>query len=52
MTRARMTQVMNLPNLSPTLQDAYLTGELNAIEHDLRQLLRQPCWDAQRADFP
>ena len=49
MTRARMAQVMNLLTLSPTIQDAILTGRLMVGERPLRPVVRHVGWEEQEA---
>jgi hypothetical protein len=48
-TRARMTQVMNLINLPAPVQEALLMGTLQATERQLRTALRSPVWSEQPA---
>jgi hypothetical protein len=47
LTRARLTQVMNLLLLSPAMQERVLAGEIGATERSLRRLVREPDWAAQ-----
>ena len=49
LTNARVTQVMNLLQLAPDLQEGLLLGNLNVPERRLRVGLRCPDWAAQRA---
>ena len=49
LTRARLTQVMNLLLLAPNVQEQLLTGELAATERSLRAVVAEPCWAAQSA---
>ncbi len=46
-TRGRMTQVMNLLNLSARIQELLLSGELHVSERLLRELGRDPNWERQ-----
>jgi hypothetical protein len=46
-TRARMTQVMNLLLLAPDIQDRLLLGTLTPPERQLRLALRSADWDSQ-----
>jgi hypothetical protein len=48
-TRARMTQVMNLLLLAPEIQERLLLGTLSAPERRLRIALRSADWEAQRS---
>jgi hypothetical protein len=48
-TRARMTQVMNLLLLAPRIQDGLLLGTLEVPERRLRLALRSADWEAQRS---
>ena len=43
-TRARMTQVTNLLNLSPRVQEAIVTGTLMLSERELRDVVRRVEW--------
>jgi hypothetical protein len=43
-TRARMTQVMDLLLLPPAVQEGVLTGAVRASERRLRRLTRQTRW--------
>jgi len=53
-TRARMTQIMNLLLLAPDIQEAILNlprvmrGRDPIVETDLRPLAAEPHWDKQR----
>ena len=47
-TRARMSQVMNLLNLSPRVQEALLLGRIHVTERRLRALGSDLEWDASR----
>ena len=47
-TRARVTQVMNLLLLAPEIQEAILTGELRFGERGLRAVVRVTDWERQR----
>jgi hypothetical protein len=53
-TRARMSQVMNLLNLAPDIQEAILflppveRGKDPVTERDLRAIVAVPCWRKQR----
>ena len=49
LSRARMTQVMNLLLLAPEIQARILSGELVATEHDLRQVVKEADWKTQDA---
>jgi hypothetical protein len=54
-TRARMSQIMNLVNLAPDIQEEILflskvsTGRFPLNETTLRKIACQPLWDRQRA---
>ena len=47
-TRARMSQVMGLLNLSPRVQMAVLSGKLAATERSVRSLTNEVMWESQR----
>ena len=47
-TRARMSQIMNLLLLAPSLQEALLTGSLGLRERQLRRVTRILAWEEQR----
>lgn len=49
-SRARMTQVMNLLVLSPEVQEAVLLGKGCRSERGVRALLGTPSWREQEAD--
>jgi hypothetical protein len=51
LTRARLTQVMNLLGLSPRLQDAILAGEVTVNERHLRSFVGETEWARQEALF-
>ncbi len=46
-TRARMTQVMNLLCLSAQIQESLLSGTLQVSERRLRELGGNPHWESQ-----
>jgi hypothetical protein len=54
-TRARVTQVMNLLHLAPDIQEAILfwpatrVGRERLHERDIRHIVAQPDWERQRA---
>ena len=48
-TRARLTQVMNLLLLAPEIQEQVAMGELVLTERALRRVVGEPDWDEQRA---
>lgn len=52
-TRARVTQIMNLLNLAPDIQQALLDGEggLRLTERDTRCITRLVSWEEQRRLF-
>jgi len=56
-TRARMSQIMNLVNLAPDIQEEILflpkvsTGRFPLNETTLRKIACQPLWDRQRAGW-
>lgn len=49
LTRARLTQVMNLPLLDPEVQGRVISGELNVTERALRAVVAEPEWASQVA---
>ncbi len=52
-TRARMTQIMNLLNLAPDIQQSVLEGSIGPrfTERTAREVLRSVYWNDQRARF-
>ena len=46
-TRARMSQVMGLLNLSPKIQEGVLSGKSDLTERQLREMCSIECWSAQ-----
>ncbi len=46
-TRARMTQVMNLLSLSAEIQESLLSGKLQVSARRLRELGGNPHWESQ-----
>lgn len=52
-TRARVTQIMNLLNLAPDIQQALLDGSVDSefTEREARDMTRLICWDEQRRLF-
>ena len=52
-TRARITQIMNLLNLAPDIQEDILLATLKGMrERDVRCITGQPLWDEQRKLWP
>ena len=49
LTRARLTQVMNLLLLAPEIQKCIVTRELPLSERDLRRVSAKPDWQEQIA---
>jgi hypothetical protein len=49
LTRARLTQVMNLLLLAPSIQERILVGGLELTERGFRQAVRCPAWAEQQA---
>ncbi len=47
LTKARLTQVMNLLLLTPGAQEAILNGEARASERSLRRVVHEPAWSRQ-----
>lgn len=47
LTRARLTQVMGMTLLAPSIQEQLLTGDLHTTERALRPVCRQSQWDKQ-----
>jgi hypothetical protein len=47
LTRARMTQVMNLLLLAPEIQSRVLTGELDVSARSLRTVVGEAVWSEQ-----
>jgi hypothetical protein len=56
-TRARMSQIMNLANLAPDIQEEILflpkasAGRFPLTETRLRKIACQPLWDRQRIEW-
>lgn len=48
LTRARLTQVMNLLLLAPEIQEQILVGGLDLTERGFRQAVRTPAWAEQQ----
>jgi len=51
LTRALVTQVMSLLNLSPRIQDGILTEEITTSGRQLPPLLRHAVWDEQAKEM-
>ncbi len=51
-TRARMTQILNLLSLSPQVQEALLLGDLHLSERRMRALAAGVEWEGQGEHFP
>ncbi len=47
LTRARLTQVMNLLLLAPEIQEQVLVGVRCSTERSLRCVVKEPCWRTQ-----
>ncbi len=47
MTRARLTQIVNLRWLTPRIQEAIIEGKISASERDLRSTACNPVWERQ-----
>ncbi len=47
LTRARLTQVMNLMLLAPDIQESILLGELDGSERRMRTVVYQAEWPQQ-----
>ncbi|WP_202617359.1 hypothetical protein [Roseimaritima sediminicola] len=55
-SRARLTQIMNLLQLAPDIQEAILCNPTSSVvrrisEHDLRALACEPNWTVQRSHW-
>ncbi|QDT62434.1 hypothetical protein SV7mr_49820 [Stieleria bergensis] len=56
-TRARLSQIMNLCNLAPDLQEEllflkpYFNGRAPITERQIRPIAAEPNWDKQRRRF-
>jgi len=48
-TRARMTQLMNLSLLAPMVQEALLLTGVTRSERTVRSLIGEPDWERQRS---
>ena len=51
-TRARVTQLMNMLLLAPELQHGVLVGEIDASQRALRAAAGEASWTRQLAAFP
>lgn len=51
LTRARLSQILNLKRLSPTIQAQILTGKIHTWERRLRLVLQTPVWKEQENLF-
>ena len=49
LTRARLSQVLNLQFLAPSIQEQILSGKLLISERQLRPILRRPVWKEQES---
>ena len=47
LTRARVTQIMNLLLLAPEIQERIAVGKLAISERDLRRVSAEPEWSKQ-----
>ena len=52
LTRARLTQVMNLLLLAPAIQERLLAGELRQSEPAMRRVVREATWTEQDELIP
>ena len=52
LTRARLTQVMNLLLLAPEIQERIAVGELVLTERALRRVVGEPDWEEQQVLAP
>ena len=52
LTRARLTQVMDLLLLAPAIQEAILIGKTRASERFLRAVVHEPVWALQAGRPP
>ena len=50
-TRARLTQIMNLILLAPDIQEQLLSAAVSVGEHRLRNVIKLPNWHDQRNSF-
>ncbi len=48
LSRARVTQIVDLSLLAPDIQDEILLGDADATEREIREIARAPEWDEQR----
>ncbi len=48
LSRARVTQIVDLSFLAPDIQDEILLGDADATEREIREIARAPEWDEQR----
>ncbi len=48
-TRARMSQILNLLNLPPRVQEGLLLGDLHLSERRIRALVGRAEWERQRS---
>lgn len=52
LTRARMSQVMDLLMLAPEIQEGIVTGELRVTERGLRRVAQTDQWNHQGHSWP
>ena len=50
-SRARITQIMDLLMLAPEIQEEVLCSSADIISCDLAAIAALACWDAQRKKF-
>ena len=48
LSRARVTQIVDLSFLAPDIQAEILLGDADATEREIREIARAPEWDEQR----
>jgi hypothetical protein len=48
LSRARVTQIVDLSFLAPDIQDEILLGDADATEREIREIARAPEWNEQR----
>lgn len=50
-SRSRVSQILNLTNLAPAIQEAILLSQVDIPEGTLRPLVAEPRWETQMRQF-
>lgn len=46
-SRSRVSQILNLTNLSPAFQESILSAQIDITERSVRSVAAEPCWEKQ-----